>query len=393
MDKAKRRISNNDKLRIVVSGYIIRGPLGGLTWHHLQYVMGFAKLGHEVYFVEDSDDYPSCYDPSNNKTDIDPSYGLKFASHAFNRVGLNDRWAYYDAHRALWLGPRADNIIDLCLSANLLLNLSGVNPLRAWFLEIPKRVLVDTDPAFTQIRHLINATKMLKASQHTKYLTFGENFGRQGCDIPDDGFDWKPTRQPVVLDAWTVTPGKKEGKFTTVMQWDSYPSQEYQEKFYGMKSESFRNYLDLPDKVKADFELALGSASAPRDTLKRKGWQIVNPLDVTKDPWTYQEYIQKSKAEFGIAKHGYVVSNSGWFSERSAVYLASGRPVIVQDSGFTEWMETGAGVLAFKTFDEAVAAIEEVNSRYEYHCKKAREIAEEYFDSKKVLTNLIEKAI
>lgn len=378
-------------MRIIVLGYIIRGPLGGLAWHHLQYVMGFARLGHDVYFVEDSNDYESCYDPISNTTTTDPSYGLAFADQIFTKVNLADRWCYYDAHSSKWMGPCSNKIHDICKSVDIILNMGGKSILRPWFKNIPIRIIIDTDPVFTQIRFLKNNDYMEQAHEHTVFLSFGENIFKENCLITDDGFPWKPTRQPVVLDAWAVTAGKKEGKFTTVMQWDSYPAQEYQEKYYGMKSESFGDYFDLPNKVKADFELALGSASAPRDTLKSKGWHIVNPLNVTKDPWTYQEYIQSSKAEFTVAKHGYVVTNSGWFSERSAAYLASGRPVVVQDTGFSQWLPTGEGVLTFRNINEAIAAIEEVNSRYEYHCKKAREIAEEYFKAEKVLSKMMDE--
>ena len=143
------RISASERLRIIVLGYIVRGPLGGLAWHHLQYVLGLVELGHDVIFVEDSDDYPACYDPARNVVDTDPSYGLDFTARTFERVGLGQRWAYYDAHTTRWLGPCAGQVLSLCASADLLLNLSGVNPLRPWLLQIPARALVDTDPVFT----------------------------------------------------------------------------------------------------------------------------------------------------------------------------------------------------------------------------------------------------
>ncbi|OGP73013.1 MAG: hypothetical protein A2W09_07420 [Deltaproteobacteria bacterium RBG_16_50_11] len=174
------------------------------------------------------------------------------------------------------------------------------------------------------------------------------------------------------------------------MQWDSYPSVEYDGYRYGMKSESFLDYLDLAEKAGMIFEIALGSVSAARDLLCGKGWRLRNPLEVTHDPWTYQKYIQDSKAEFSVAKHGYVVTRCGWFSERSAAYLASGRPVVIQDTAFSDWLQTGVGVIAFNTAEEAIAGIEEINRRYEFHCRAARDIAEAYFDSKKVLTRLIE---
>ena len=386
-------VRSSNRLRIIVLGYIIRGPLGGLVWHHLQYILGLARLGHDVYFVEDSDDYPGCYDPSRDVMDTDPSYGLRFITRTFESVDLADRWAYHDAHTAQWFGPQAERILNICATADLLLNLSGVNPLRPWLGEIPDRAFLDTDPVFTQIRHLTDPSARKLALQHTAFLSFGENIGLSNCTIPDDGLPWQATRQPVVLDAWPVTPGPEHGKFTTVMQWESYPAIEYEGRRYGMKADSFGPYIDLPEKVKSGFEIAVGSPTAPRALLRNKGWTVLNPLEPTRDPWTYQRYIQRSKAEFSVAKHGYVVSYSGWFSERSAAYLASGRPVVVQDAGFSEWIETGSGVLSFNTPEEALAGIEDINRRYEFHCRAARAVAEEYFDARKVLRRLVECAM
>ncbi|MFC1883066.1 hypothetical protein ACFL2S_16475, partial [Thermodesulfobacteriota bacterium] len=231
------------------------------------------------------------------------------------------------------------------------------------------------------------------ALQHTVFFSFAENIKLPVSTIPNDGLPWKATRQPVVLDAWLVTPGPSQGNFTTVMQWDSYAEREYQGIHYGMKSESFDHYLDLPCKAGSILELALGSPSAPRTELASKGWLIRDPLELTKDPWTYQNYLQQSKAEFSVAKQGYVVTCSGWFSERSAAYLASGRPVVVQDTGFSDWLPTGAGIIPFNTQEEALAGIEEINRRYLFHCQVARSIVEEYFDSTKVLSRLIECAM
>ena len=379
-------------LRIIVLGYIVRGPLGGLAWHHLQYVIGLARLGHDVYFIEDSDDYASCYDPSRDRVDADPSYGLRFAADTFERVGLAERWAYYDAHTGRWLGPAGARAVAICSGADLLLNLSGVNPQRPWLEPIPARVLVDTDPVFTQIRHLTDPAARALALWHTAFFTFGENVGAPGCAIPDDGLPWRPTRQPLVLDAWPVTPGPPCGRFTTVMQWDSYAAREYGGRRYGMKSASFAPYLDLPAHSGAVLELAIGSSSAPRELLAGKGWALRNPLEPTRDPWTYQRYIRASKAEFGVAKHGYVVSHSGWFSERSAAYLASGRPVVVQDTGFSAWLPVGAGVLGFATPEQAIEGIAAVDRRYDMHCQAARGIAEAYFDARVVLLDLIAAA-
>ncbi len=379
-------------MRIVVLGYIVRGPLGGLAWHHLQYVIGLKRLGHEVLFMEDSDDFPGCYNPETFVLDKDPQFGLSFIHTLFSAFDLTGNWAYYDAHKNEWHGWKKEKVYDFCKTADVVFNLSGINPLREWWSQIHSRVFIDTDPAFTQIRHLSNEKDRCLAKQHTAFFTFGENFGKDDCTIPDDGFDWKPTRQPVVMDAWKVVPSPNKTKWTTVMQWDSYKVQQYNGTTFGMKSLSFQKFENLPHHLpNENFELALGSVTAPGDELKKKGWEIISSLAPTKTPWTYQQYIQQSKGEWSVAKHGYVASNSGWFSERSCSYLASGRPVILQDTGFSKFLETGKGLFSFSTIEETIAAIQRVNENYTQHCKGARAVAEEYFSAANVLRSLLDR--
>jgi hypothetical protein len=382
-----------NRLRVAVLGYVVRGPIGGMAWHHLQYVLGLARLGHDVRFVEDSDDYPGCYDPDRGVVDENPAYGLRFAAAAFDRLGLPECWAYHDAHAGRWHGPAADSVLGWLSRADLLLNVSGVNPLRPWVLGVPARVLIDTDPAFTQIRHLCDPAARSLASAHTAFFTFGENIRAGRSSVPDDGYPWRPTRQPVVLDLWPVTPAPASSRFTTVMQWDSYPAREYSGRRYGMKSESFGPYLDLPGRSGRVFELAVGGPSTPHHLLRDRGWLLRDPLEVTRDPWTYQEYVRGSTAEFGVAKHGYVAGRTGWFSERSAGYLASGRPVLVQDTGFTDWLSAAGGVVAFRMPEEAAAGVEEICRRYEFHAREAQAVAADYFDAGNVLPRLLEEAL
>jgi hypothetical protein len=377
------------KLRIIVLGYVVRGPLGGMAWSNLHYLMALSRLGHDVYFVEDSDDYESCYDPLTHRISNDATYGLRFAADTFTRIGFGERWAYYDAHISSWTGPASGAIVSLCKSADLVLNLACVNPLRAWLESVPVRAYVDEDPVFTQIRHLTDPAARQQALKHNYFFSFGENIGAATCTVPDDGINWKTTRQPVVLDALPVTPGPIAGRYTTVMQWQSYPAREYNGVHYGLKDDSFEIFLDLPRNAGHIFELACGGNQTPRDLLVQKGWMLRDPLPITRDPWTYEDYIRASKAEFGIAKHGYVVSRSGWFSERSACYLASGRPVVIQDTGFTTWLPSGEGLIAFKTPEDALSAIETINDQYDSHCRAAREIAAAFFDANKVISKLL----
>jgi hypothetical protein len=379
-------------MRILVLGYIVRGPLAGHTWHHLQYVIGLAQRGHDVYFLEDSDDFESCYDPASHEMTADPTAGLEFARRVFNHAGMNDRWAYYDAHTGHWHGPAASMVDELCRTAEICLNVSAVNPLREWMMQVPVRALVDTDPAFTQVRHLSDPHAREAALRHNAFFSFGANIGQAGCTIPDDGLPWQPTRQPIVLDAWPVTPGPSHGNFSTMMQWESYPPRHYAGRTYGMKSLSFQPYIDLPAKTRARLEVAVGGASAPREELRRNGWIVRDPMEPSRDPWVYQGFLQEAKAEFTVAKNGYVATASGWFSDRSAEFLACGRPVVTQETGFSQWLPTGAGLFAFRNPDEAAAAIECVCTDYERHCRDAREIAAEYFDARRVLPSLLERA-
>lgn len=386
MDKASR-------LRILVLGYVVRRPLGGGTWCTLQWTLGLHRLGHDVYFLEDSEDYPCCYDPSRHLTDTDPTFGLDYASRVFARTGLGERWAYHDAHRKTWHGPCSERIEEICASADLLINVSGINTLRPWLAEVPHRAYVDVDPAFEQVRQLTDPAWRERAAGHTAFFTVGENIARGTARLPSDGNHWIATRPPVVLDCWPVSPPPPDAKFTTVMLWDSYPDRDHDGLHLGMKSESFDPYLDMPSRVAPIFELALGGSSAPRDHLRAHGWSLVNALEPTRDPWTYQQYIRDSLGEFTVAKHGYVVSHCGWFSERSANYLASGRPVITQDTGFSELLPTGAGLFAFTTPEEAVAAVRAVTADPAAHGRAARALAADCFDSDKILTRFVDLAM
>jgi hypothetical protein len=380
-------------VRIVVLGYIVRGPVGGLAWHHLQYVLGLVRLGHDVRFVEDSDDYPACYNPVSHVVDSDPSYGLRFATDAFARLGIGHLWSYYDAHTSRWLGPDSAHAEEFCRSADLVLNLSGMNPLRDWTHVVPVRALVDTDPVFTQVRHLSDPIARARALQHTAFFSYAENIEAGTARIPDDGFTWRATRQPIVLDCWALSAPPPGARYTTVMQWQSYSPVEFDGIRYGTKSMSFEPYIDLPRRTSAQLEMAVGGADAPRDLLRANGWSVQDPLSIATSPWDYRNYISGSRGEFTVANQGYVVSNCGWFSDRSAAYLASGRPVVTQETGFSDWLPVGSGLFAFQTSGEALEAVANIERDYIRHSGEARRLAEEYFDSVEVLSRLTEQAI
>lgn len=376
-------------MRIVVLGYIVRGPLGGLVWHHLQYVVGLKQMGHDVLFLEDSDDFAGCYNPETFKTSINPQYGLKFIKNIFATHNLLDNWAYYDDHTANWYGKSKTAVFSFCNKANMVINLSGVNPLRDWWTLVPIRILVDTDPAFTQIKHLTDNKAMERAKAHTHFATFGENFGKSICRIPDDGFPWQATRQPLCIDFWKVSNHYSNPNWTTVMQWDSYKESGYDGKVYGMKSLSFKPFMSMPKHTNEKLELAIGSPNAPRKKLINNGWIISDPLEATLTPHAFQKFIANSKGEWSVSKHGYVISKSGWFSERTLNYMASGKPVVIQDTSLSDIIPTGSGVLTFSNIDEAAEQLKRINSDYSFHCKQARKIAEDFFDADKVLQSLL----
>jgi hypothetical protein len=248
--------------------------------------------------------------------------------------------------------------------------------------------LVDTDPVFTQIgAHGLGGP----FSRYDKLFTFGENVGQEGCEMPTAGCHWIPTRQPVVLDLWRAD-GESTRGFTTVFNWSPLGDCSYQGRTYGQKEREFPPYLDLPKSVGAPMEVAVKLPEDVEGALRAGGWLVVDPEQVTRDPWTYQSYLRSSQGEFSVATHCSIVSSCGWFSERSAAYLASGRPVVIQDTGFSRWLDTGDGVVAFRSVEEARNGLADVIARYDVHRRAARDCAAEYFDATKVLGRLIDDA-
>jgi len=384
-------MNRREKLRIVLLGYVVRGPTGGCAWQNFHFMEGLLRLGHDVLFLEDSDDYPSCYDPSRHVVDEDPTFGLEWGAKAFESLGMSDRWAYFDAHTNRWFGRR--DAREFCRESDLVIDMGGVNPLREWVAGVPLRPLVDLDPVFTQVRHLKNPAARERAAEHTHFFTLAENIGSPLCTVPDDGFPWKRVRQPIVLDKWDIAPPIANAPYTTVMQWTSYPDVEWNGITYGTKSKSFPEYMDVPSRTRVPLELAIGSDSAPRKQLAEAGWRVVNPLVVAETIWDYHNYIRSSRGEVTVAKHGYVTTWSGWFSERSAAYLASGRPVVTQETGFSEWIDADAGLFGFKSPDELVESLERIESDYDHHSRAARAIAEEYFEAEAVVTDFLDNVM
>jgi hypothetical protein len=377
-------------LKIVCSGNLIRYPLGGFSWHHLQYLVGFARLGHEVTYVEDYGWADSCYDPARGDMTSDPSFGIAYLLKLLrphSSLGLDKNWCYLAEDGAAF-GLSRERIAKACRECDVFFNLSNIN----WIPEFelcPRRALVDTDPVFTQIGgHGMSES----FAQYDALFTYGENAGKSNCSMPTAGARWQPTRQPVTVDLWPVTIGEPSTPFTTVMNWSAYGDREYEGRIYGQKDREFAPFFSLPNETGRLMEIALNAPGEIRERLAAGGWWIADPGEVTRDPWTYQDYLRFSRAEFSVAKHAYVSTRCGWFSDRSAGYLAMGRPVVVQDTGFSDFLPCGKGLLTFTSWAEAVAAIERLGEDYEGHCRAARAVAEEFFDARKVLPDLLERS-
>jgi glycosyltransferase involved in cell wall biosynthesis len=375
-------------LKIVCSGHLVRHPVGGHSWHHLQYLVGFRRLGHDVTFFEDWGWPNSCYDPARNIKTDDPAYGLQYLRNLLRPFGLEEQWCYLAGDGRAYGMPR-ERLAELCRECDVYFNLSNIN----WIPELyrcRRRVLVDTDPVFTQI-----GAQGLGGpfARYHALFTYGENVHLPGCDMPTGRACWLPTRQPVVLDLWPVAPGDPSAPFTTVMNWAAYGARQHNGRVYGQKDREFEPFITLPRDTGLRMELAVNAPEPVRKRLADGGWRLADPLDVSRDPWTYQAYLGASAAEFCVAKHGYVSTGCGWFSDRSSAYMAMGRPVVVQDTGFSDFLPCGAGLLAYRRPSEAVAAIRRVHDDYDAHCRAARALVEEHFDASRVLTSLLERSL
>ena len=370
-------------MKVVLAGIIARYPFGGVTWCSLMYLLGLRELGHEVFYIEDTGE--CVYDPIQNARSLDPGYGTSYINDALAPFGLGDRWAFVN-YDGTYHGQSVDEVRRYCADADLFLNLSG----GSWFWRdeyrlIPHKVFIDSDPAFTQLAIAKAEPWYVEFFQgFDRLFTFGANIGTQQSPVPTGQFRWHKTWQPVTLSEWR-TPVVPRDRFTSVLTWRTESFTDVD----GNKDQEFLKYLELPARTSQVFELAI---NGPQDMLRQHGWNTVDAMKVSRTPWEYRRFVQGSKAEFGVAKHAYVTSRSGWFSDRTECYLASGRPALVQDTGWTAHLPHGEGLLAFTTLDEAVAGIERINSDYDRHARRAEEIAGEHFGAARVLSRLVEEA-
>jgi hypothetical protein len=379
-------------MRIVVSGYLVRCPLGGYAWQTVHYLVGLRRLGHDVWFYEDTGCDPPAYNPQTNEFGPDYRYGVDVTGAFLDRIGWGDQWVFVDSVSRVEHGPAAGRADALLRESDLLVNLSGVNRIPLERRAGRPGVYVDLDPGVTQLC-LANDGKALRdvLDEHVALFTFGENIGTTRSAIPTGGYAWHPTRQPIVLDFW-ANAGAPGAAYTTIGKWVSRGRDaEYAGERYGWsKRDQWLRCLDLPSRTGAALEMAMDvTPPDDRERLAACGWRIVDPLAVSSDPWRYREYIRRSRAEFSLAKDMNVRLRSGWFSDRSACYLAAGRAVVLQDTGFGDVLPTGPGLHAFRTVEEASGALLAVEADPEGAAAHARSVARECFDAPTVLAAML----
>ncbi len=369
------------RLKILLAGMVAGDPgQGGASWAVLQYLAGLRSLGHDVVLVEPV--------PAEALAP-DGEVGRYFA-----RLPLLDgRAALLAEGGAGTLGLGWAELRRFAAEADLLLNLSGLLRDERLLAPIPVRAFVDLDPGFNQAWQMTGAEMGLDC--HTHFVSVGQRIGLPGCPIPDCGREWIGTLPPVALEHWPAAPvPPRHDAFTSVGHWRSYGSVEYAGVRYGQRAHSLRKLIELPRLSASRFELALGihrDEVADLEALAANGWRRLDPGQVAGDPGAFAEFVRGSKAELAVAKQGYVVSRSGWFSDRSAAYLASGRPVVAQETGFGEFLPTGEGLLSFATTSEAAAAVAAVEAEPGRHRAAARALAEEHLDGRKVLARLLDR--
>jgi hypothetical protein len=384
-------------MRIVVTGLIATYPLGGVAWDYVAYVAGFARLGYEVFYLEDTGNW--FYDPRAQTFTDDVGWNVRYLTDAFAYAGveLGGRWSVRSPDGE-YHGATQRETERFCQRADLFLNVSGACWLRDGYRGARCSAYLDSDPGYSQAKldavargtadeDVAYSVNLIRA--HDRFLTFAENINDPSCRIPHCGLTWIPTRQPIVLDHWPVTYTPNAPAYTTVMSWKTdvtLPS--IDGVTYGGKDVELARFFELPRHTPAVLELAL-AGSAPRDPLRRCGWRIADPQENSATMAAYRNYLIQSHGEWSVAKQAYVALRSGWFSTRSAAYLACGKPAVLQDTGFSRYYPTGAGLFAFTTLEESVAALAAVESDYERHCAAAHELAKRELAAERVLPRLL----
>lgn len=364
---------------VVAGGLAQKLEYAGHAWFFLQYLLGFQRLGFDVLFIDR----------------LQPGTGARAPRlrQLLEDFGLGRSFALLDGPGGETAGLPREAVLERLRRSRLLLNVMGYLDDPELLEAAPRRVFLDIDPGFPQMWHALGLADVFAG--HDVYVTIAENIGKPDCSIPTCGLEWRTTRQPVVLEQWPVQAQLGE-RLTTVGSWRGpYDRVEYGGRAYGLRVHEFRQFADVPRLSGRAFEAALdidAADEADLDLLRQGGWALADPAEVAADPASYRRYIQRSRGEVSIPKQMYVETSSGWFSDRSCCYLASGKPVLARDTGLQELYPCGEGLLTFTTAEEALAAAEDVYSEPARHAAAARSLAEEAFDSDRVLTRLLEVA-
>ena len=382
-------------MKAIVAGGIATYPVGGVVWDYGQYALGLERLGFEVYYLEDTG--LVAYDAPRREYNEDPTYGIRFLQRSLANLSpsLTDRWHVRTADGRTY-GMEPAILAELMAGADLFLNVSGLCLLRNEYMRCVRKVLIDTDPGWN---HFINYPRWdanpgwqgtYGFRGHDHFFTYAERMGKANCALPTLGLSWQPTRPLVVRDCWPQASAGE--RWTTVLTWDNYRGPiEHKGRTYGSKEVEFKRVEDLPSRTLVSLEVAAGGTQPPCERWRSLGWSVVDSTAVSDTAETYRDYILGSRGEFSVAKNVYVATRSGWFSCRSVCYLAAGRPVVVQDTGFSELIPTGLGLLAFSTPEEAVSGIATVEADYPAHQAAARELASTHFDADLVLSEMLDR--
>jgi hypothetical protein len=385
-----------EQMRIVVTGLVATYPMGGVAWDYLAYVDGFRRLGCDVLYLEDTGQW--FYDPARQTFTNDVTASLRYLRDALRTIDAPDDAFALREPDGTYHGMTQQAVAKFCQSADLFLNVSGCCWLRGDYRGAKRTAYLDSDPGYTQSKLLAKERGYATPDdlfsvelihQHDRFFTFAENIGQPSCLVPAGGLHWIPTRQPVALDRWPYHFDPRAENFTTVMSWKTDVSLPLVDGVrYGGKDVEFSRFLDLPRRTCVSIELAIAGA-APLATLREQGWHVVSAAERSATMESYRSYLRQARGEWSVAKNVYVALRTGWFSCRSAVYLALGKPVVVQDTGWRQNYPTGRGLFSFETPEQAAVALETVDGDYRRHCEAAREIAESEFAAEKVLHKLL----
>jgi hypothetical protein len=388
------------KLRIIVGGLVGQYPLGGVAWDYFHYVLGLHELGHEVYYHEDTWVWP--FDPVKGFPTNDPNYTVTFIRDFFDRYApaLSNNWHYLLLHDKSH-GMTREAFDEVARSADVFLNVSGACFFPDHLNPKCKKVFLDTDPGYNQImlRYKYAWSEQIErwckqVANHDVHLTYAENMYADDCKIPRMDFDWRPTRCVATLAPWNTVkdqPPPKDAPFTTVMTWNWYGGKLIHDGVeYEQKVREYDKFHDLPHRTSVPLALCVGGHKTPFEQIRTDGWQVIDAHKATLTPLSYFDFIAQSAGEWSVAKHVYVGANSGWFSCRTACYLAAGRPAVVQDTKWSRYVPSGRGVIAFDTMDQTLDALDEVHRNWKHHSPAAYDIAREYLAPDRVLPKMIE---